>query len=148
MADRVLCQACPPLRLTRHIRWSFNIGIIDLAAAFPSCLLRVSHPDCRATDTPSALVRRQRSPVLESRSEATPICECFLCTVPGRSSSRLVKHTDTLSRWTLDVQARRGTNVAVVALANKIARTIRVLLAREREDAPPSMTNVVAVRSQ
>lgn len=35
-----------------------------------------------------------------------------------------VKRSDALSRWILAVQARRGTNVAVVALANKIARTI------------------------
>ncbi|MCO4881998.1 IS110 family transposase [Paraburkholderia caribensis] len=48
-----------------------------------------------------------------------------------------VKHTDKLSRWILEVQARRGTNVAVVALANKIARTIWVLLARGHEYAPP-----------
>jgi transposase len=47
------------------------------------------------------------------------------------------KHSDTLSRWILEVQARRGTNVAVVALANKIARTIWVLLARGREYEPP-----------
>ncbi|MEX3791272.1 IS110 family transposase, partial [Paraburkholderia sp. BR14374] len=48
-----------------------------------------------------------------------------------------VRHTDNLSRWILEVQARRGTNVAVVALANKIARTIWVLLARGQEYAPP-----------
>ncbi|WP_425469389.1 IS110 family transposase [Paraburkholderia azotifigens] len=49
-----------------------------------------------------------------------------------------VKRTDTLSRWILEVQARRGTNIAVVALANKIARTIWVLLARGLEYAPPA----------
>jgi transposase len=48
-----------------------------------------------------------------------------------------VKRSDPLSRWILEVQARRGTNVAVVALANKIARTIWVLLARGREYEPP-----------
>jgi transposase len=48
-----------------------------------------------------------------------------------------VKRSDALSRWILAVQARRGTNVAVVALANKIARTIWVLLARGREYEPP-----------
>jgi transposase len=48
-----------------------------------------------------------------------------------------VRHSDGLSRWILEVQARRGTNVAVVALANKIARTIWVLLARGREYEPP-----------
>lgn len=47
------------------------------------------------------------------------------------------RRSDALSRWILDVQARRGTNIAVVALANKIARTIWVLLAREREYQPP-----------
>ncbi|WP_253189951.1 transposase [Paraburkholderia fungorum] len=34
-----------------------------------------------------------------------------------------IKHTDTASQWLLEVQARRGTNIAVVALANKIAST-------------------------
>jgi transposase len=48
-----------------------------------------------------------------------------------------VRHSDGLSRWILDVQTRRGTNVAVVTLANKIARTIWVLLARGREYEPP-----------
>ncbi|SAL46390.1 transposase [Caballeronia sordidicola] len=47
------------------------------------------------------------------------------------------KRSDALSRWILDVQERRGTNIAVVALANKIARTIWLLLAREREYQPP-----------
>jgi len=40
--------------------------------------------------------------------------------------------TDRLSRWALAVQARRGTNVASVALANKLARIAWALLARER----------------
>ncbi|MGH8612677.1 MAG: IS110 family transposase [Gammaproteobacteria bacterium] len=40
--------------------------------------------------------------------------------------------TDRLSRWALSVQARRGTNVASVALANKLARIAWALLARER----------------
>ncbi|MGF6604808.1 transposase [Paraburkholderia sp. GAS448] len=47
------------------------------------------------------------------------------------------KRNDPLSKWILELQARRGTNVAVVALANKIARTIWVLLARGREYEPP-----------
>ena len=40
--------------------------------------------------------------------------------------------TDRLSRWALSVQFRRGTNVASVALANKLARIAWALLARER----------------
>ncbi len=48
-----------------------------------------------------------------------------------------IRHTDALSRWILEVQSRRGTNIAVVALANKIARAIWVLLARGQEYAPP-----------
>lgn len=40
------------------------------------------------------------------------------------------KRTDRLSRWVLEVQKRRGTNVAVVALANKLARIAWVILAR------------------
>jgi len=46
------------------------------------------------------------------------------------------KRQDALSRWIVALQARRGTNVAVVALANKIARTIWVVLARERDYEP------------
>jgi hypothetical protein len=40
--------------------------------------------------------------------------------------------TDQLSRWALAVAARRGTNVASVALANKLARIAWALLARDR----------------
>jgi transposase len=48
-----------------------------------------------------------------------------------------VKHTDTLSGWILEIQARRGTSIAAAALANKTARTIWVLLVRVLEYAPP-----------
>ncbi|GAC1430872.1 MAG: IS110-like element ISPa11 family transposase [Burkholderiaceae bacterium] len=46
------------------------------------------------------------------------------------------KRQDALSRWIVAVQARRGTNVAVVALANKIARTIWVVLAKQEDYEP------------
>ncbi len=49
------------------------------------------------------------------------------------------KRTDRLSRWALAVQERRGTNVAVVALANKLARMAWVVLARgERYASAPA----------
>ena len=44
--------------------------------------------------------------------------------------SHAARRDDPLSRWALQVQARRGTNVAVVALANKLARIAWVVLAR------------------
>ena len=44
--------------------------------------------------------------------------------------------TDRLSRWALAVQARRGANVAAVALANKLARIAWAVLARERSYEP------------
>ncbi len=40
------------------------------------------------------------------------------------------KRNDRLSRWALALQQRRGTNIAVVALANKLARIAWVLLTR------------------
>jgi len=40
--------------------------------------------------------------------------------------------TDRLSRWALAIQARRGANVAAVALANKLARIAWAVLARDR----------------
>jgi transposase len=43
---------------------------------------------------------------------------------------------DRLSRWALAVQARRGANVAAVALANKLARIAWAVLARERTYEP------------
>ncbi|WP_217283415.1 hypothetical protein, partial [Paraburkholderia sp. NMBU_R16] len=35
--------------INKRLSASINIGIINLAATFSSCLSRVSHPDCRAT---------------------------------------------------------------------------------------------------
>ena len=43
------------------------------------------------------------------------------------------KRTDRRSQWALEVQRRRGTNVATVALANKNLRTAWALLTREVE---------------
>ena len=42
------------------------------------------------------------------------------------------KRTDRRSRWAVSVHARRGANIAAVALANKTARTAWVLLTREQ----------------
>ncbi|UIF89977.1 IS110 family transposase [Cupriavidus sp. UYPR2.512] len=42
---------------------------------------------------------------------------------------------DALSRWINELRSRRGMNIAVVALANKTARTIWVLLAKEQDYA-------------
>jgi len=44
--------------------------------------------------------------------------------------SHAARRDDPLSRWALALQARRGTNVATVALANKLARIAWVVLAR------------------
>ena len=49
--------------------------------------------------------------------------------------SRAHQRSDPLSRWALALSQRRPFNVAVVALANKLARIAWVLLARgERFD--------------
>ena len=49
----------------------------------------------------------------------------------ARSAMRVAPHrTDRRSRWALAVEARRGKNLAAVALANKNARTAWALLAR------------------
>jgi len=46
---------------------------------------------------------------------------------------RHAKHkTDRLSRWALALEARRGINVAAVALANKLACIAWAVLARKR----------------
>ena len=46
---------------------------------------------------------------------------------------------DRLSRWILRLQARRGTNVATVALANKLARMAWVVLSREENYHPSGL---------
>lgn len=40
--------------------------------------------------------------------------------------------TDPLTRWAMGLQARKGTNVATVALANKLARICWAVLAKDR----------------
>lgn len=50
------------------------------------------------------------------------------------------KRTDALGRWALTVQARRGTNKAVVALAAKHARIIWAMLAQDRDYLPRTVT--------
>ena len=55
----------------------------------------------------------------------------------ARTVLRHAKHkTDRLSRWALALEARRGKNVAAVALANKLARIAWAVLARERTIGP------------
>jgi transposase len=46
------------------------------------------------------------------------------------------KRDDRSSRWVLDVEQRRGRNVAVVALANKMARMVWALWSRDEVYAP------------
>ena len=58
---------------------------------------------------------------------------------PGRRSAALrgaAKRDDRSSRWVLDVEQRRGRNVAVVALANKMARMVWALWSRDEVYAP------------
>ena len=46
------------------------------------------------------------------------------------------RHTDPTTRWLKCVQARRNTNIAAVALANKHARIVWALLAHDRDYNP------------
>jgi transposase len=46
------------------------------------------------------------------------------------------RHTDPTTRWLKNVQARRNTNIAAVALANKHARIVWALLAHARDYKP------------
>ena len=46
------------------------------------------------------------------------------------------RHTDPTTRWLKRVQARRNTNIAAVALANKHARIVWALLAHDRAYTP------------
>jgi transposase len=47
-------------------------------------------------------------------------------------AQRSGKPLSTLQRWTLDVEQRRGTNKATVAMANKIARILWAIAVRDR----------------
>ena len=49
------------------------------------------------------------------------------------------RRDDRLARWAVTVQERRGTNVAIVAVANKLARIAWVLLARGERYALPAL---------
>jgi transposase len=57
----------------------------------------------------------------------------------ARSVLRVVdRKTDARSRWLRGVKARRGTNCASVAQANKTARVAWALLAKGERDRPPA----------
>ena len=62
--------------------------------------------------------------------------DTYLRTLLIHGARTVLRHaegkTDRLSRWALAVQARRGANVAAVALANKLARIAWAVLARDR----------------
>ena len=49
------------------------------------------------------------------------------------------KREDRVCRWALEVEKRRGRHVAIVALANKLARIVWVVLARGERYAPVSV---------
>ena len=52
----------------------------------------------------------------------------------ARSALRFAdRKQDRRSRWAVEVEGRRGTNIAAVALANKMVRTAWVLLARDED---------------
>ncbi|MDE0360512.1 MAG: IS110 family transposase [Rhodospirillaceae bacterium] len=56
----------------------------------------------------------------------------FLFIQGARSALRTAaRRSDRRSRWAVEVERRRGTNIAAVALANKNARTAWAVLARE-----------------
>jgi transposase len=46
--------------------------------------------------------------------------------------------SDRMSRWAMALRARRGYHRAIIAVAAKNARIIWVLLAKNREFAPPA----------
>lgn len=66
--------------------------------------------------------------------------DAYLRTLLIHGARAVVLHcahkTDALSRWVNQIRARRGTNVAAVALANKTARTIWAMLAPNMEYQP------------
>ncbi|ASL28906.1 IS110 family RNA-guided transposase [Azotobacter chroococcum] len=53
------------------------------------------------------------------------------------------KRTDNILRWAADLQQRKGTNVAAVALANKLARIVWALLAHGRRYEPMHITSTL-----
>lgn len=53
------------------------------------------------------------------------------------------KRTDSILRWAADLQQRKGTNVAAVALANKLARIVWALLAYGRRYEPMHITSAL-----
>jgi len=66
--------------------------------------------------------------------------DTYLRTLLIHGARTVLRHaknkTDRLSRWALALEARRGKNVAAVALANKLARIAWAVLARERTYQP------------
>jgi transposase len=55
------------------------------------------------------------------------------------------KQTSGLSAWLANLKARTHTNVAAVALANKLARMAWAVLAKDEPYRPPMLANLVTV---
>ena len=78
----------------------------------------------------SGCKKARREPISKS-GDRLP---CTLLTHGARSVVRLAdRRTDPLGEWICRLKTERGTNKAVVALASKTARFVRVLLLRDQE---------------
>lgn len=64
--------------------------------------------------------------------------DTYLRTLLIHGARSVLTHSKAPPTWATKLAQRRPQNVAIVALANKIARTIWVLLARGQEYAPPA----------
>jgi transposase len=76
----------------------------------------------------------------EKRLGITRQGDKYLRTLLVQGAQAVLRHcelkTDPLSRWVNRIRKEKGVNVAAVALANKLARIIWVVLAREQEYHP------------
>ncbi|HAS6027234.1 TPA: IS110 family transposase [Vibrio vulnificus] len=62
--------------------------------------------------------------------------DVYLRTLLIHGARSVLNHSKEKNEWLLSLQARRPTNVVVVALANKIARTVWALVANQTEYKP------------
>src|SRR5699024_7648651 len=66
----------------------------------------------------------------------TPHLRAFLSPGARSAVSQAHRHSDATSRWIVQLEAGRGRNGAVVALANKNARIVWALLAHDAQYQP------------
>jgi len=135
--DKRVAQACRTNALAQRIDALPGIGVVTATALVAAVGNAVQFPSGRHLASNLGLTPREHS----SGGKQTLLGihkggNAYVRMLLIHGARTVLRHgankTDPLTRWALGLQARKGMNVATVALANKLARICWAVLARDR----------------